>query len=54
LDGAAVDGAMDLDASLAAAVFTAGLCQNWLTDHSEAESNSSKSRWKKEWLQHIV
>jgi hypothetical protein len=51
LDSAAASGADELDPCLAAAVFTAGLCQSWLENHRETESISSKSRWKKEWLQ---
>jgi hypothetical protein len=47
-DGAVVDGADQLDPCLAAAVFTAGLCQSWLGDHSKSESHSSRSRWRKE------
>jgi hypothetical protein len=50
-NGAAVAGADQLDPCLTAAVFTAGLCQSWLGDRSESQSNSSRSRWKKKWLE---
>jgi hypothetical protein len=43
-----------LDPCLAAAVFTAGLCQTWFEYETDSEASPSKPRWCKEWLQSQV